>query len=137
MKYKHPRPYNPPNPHGFSKETLQQVLEWYAFGDVGCSSKAIADYLLGYGGDGSYPHDGGDFGRCEKLLNDAPELRTAFAKMAERNRYWAALIPVWNEISKTPEQGKWHKIRKVLEPLHNSDPNVVIIDDGQIRFGEI
>ena len=78
------------------------VLEWHAFGEPGLSSKAIAEHLTGVPiakGRRDYPHDPGDFRRCEVLLRHIPILRLTFHEMTTASPQWAALVPRWDEIA--------------------------------------
>lgn len=53
----------------------KRAMRWAAGGDTGSSSKAIMQTMMGEPpSDGwCYPHDGGDFGRCYRLLAIIPE----------------------------------------------------------------
>jgi hypothetical protein len=75
-----------------------KILNWFAVGRVGMSSAAMAFYLSGEPCDGSYPIDPDDFNRCLLFLEDVPEARDIFSRMAEVNKVWAALVTHWNEI---------------------------------------
>ena len=75
-----------------------KVLRWLLSGRVGLSSKAMAAHLCGFPCEGDYPIDPDDFNRCVMLLDAVPEARALLPKMAEVNRYWAALVSRWDEI---------------------------------------
>ena len=82
------------------------VLEWHAFGEPGLSSKAIAEHLTGVPiakDRRDYPHDPGDFRRCEVLLRHIPILRLTFHEMTTASPQWAALVPRWDEIAERIE----------------------------------
>ncbi|QEL18769.1 hypothetical protein PX52LOC_05807 [Limnoglobus roseus] len=116
------------------------VLKWALTGHTGASSKCMAAHLTGNECDGSYPHDAGDFGRCAGLLDAAPELRPLLPKMAEVNRYWAALVPLWDSIEAL--SGDYRKqtdaISKAIRPIEDKDSGVVRLGKGAtIRFGAI
>lgn len=99
-------------------------------GLTGASAKAIAAHLCGWGRqDGSYPHDAGDFGRCEALLDAIPELRGRLPEMAAVNAYWAALVPCWDEIRATEPSSREAVIRHIVLPIEDLDP-------GCARFGK-
>lgn len=77
----------------------QQVLEWFASGSVGSSSKCMAKYLaLGTITDRSHPYDPDDLDRCLQLLEAAPGLRQRLHKMADVSPQWAALVSRWDEL---------------------------------------
>jgi len=69
-----------------------KVLKWLLNGRVGLSSKAMAAHLCGFPCEGDYPIDPDDFNRCVMFLDAVPEARALLPKMAEVNRYWAALV---------------------------------------------
>lgn len=81
-------------------EMTKAALEWIVGDDTGLSSKALWAKMMGveprhyY----NYPHDGGDFGRCDRLLNAVPEWRARLPEMAACSPQWAALVERWEEI---------------------------------------
>lgn len=104
-----------------------KILDWMITGRTGASSKCMAAHLTGRPNDGSYPHDGGDFGRCLRLLEAVPELRDRLPNMETAGRAWAALASAWDELealhASSPEAcGK--RIREIIRPVEQSDPNV-------------
>lgn len=72
---------------------------WLKMHDYGLSSECIADKMCGMAPTGNYPHDGIDFGRCERLLILYPEWRGRLGEMREVNLYWSALVDSWSEIT--------------------------------------
>ncbi|WP_068317514.1 hypothetical protein [Polycladidibacter hongkongensis] len=99
----------------------------------GMSAKCIAEHLTGGEPDGSYPHDAGDFGRCEALLAAFPQLRVRLLEMAEVNDYWAALAPRWEEIRAAQNQNEI--ISSIVRPIEDRDPKVARLGGGiTIRF---
>lgn len=94
----------------------------------GASSKCIARHMMGLPTDGSYPHDAGDFGRCEDLLNAAPELRSRMAEMASVNEYWKALAPKWDEIRQS--ENPYKLLRSIIDPIEDADPKVFRMGPG-------
>lgn len=122
----------------------QRVIEWLANGRTGASSKTIA-FWLGFGvrtRDASHPHDPDDLDRCLQLLTFVPEMRPHLHKMAELSPYWAALIPLWEEVESCHlgEVGlmwsKGHKAPKtyalmaaIFAPVEREDSSIVA------RFG--
>lgn len=120
--------------------TIAAVLKWALTGKTGASSKCMAAHLTGNECDGSYPHDGGDFGRCVGLLIAAPELRALLPQMAEVNRYWSALVKEWDSIeAMSGDYDKQYKaIQRVIRPIENKDDSVIRMGEGTtIRFGSI
>jgi hypothetical protein len=117
-----------------------KVLDWFQQGAVGASSKCMAFHLTGRDCDGSYPHDAGDFGRCVGLLKTVPELRPRLAKMAEVNRYWAALVSKWDEIEALSGdyQAQSKAVSRAIRPIEENDPGLVRLSgNATIRFGAI
>ncbi len=113
------------------------LLKWALGRGAGASAKCMARHFMGMESDGSYPHDGGDFNRCEGLLNDVPELRDRLGEMAEVNRYWSALVPRWDEIRETALDAKFELIREILDPIHSADRNHFNLGPGvSMRFGK-
>ena len=84
-----------------------KILEWYAFGEPGMSSKAIAHQVgevkLRHA-DTDWPHDVGDFRRCELLLRAVPTLRSRLNIMRSVGPEWGALVDAWSEIVELAEQ---------------------------------
>lgn len=79
-----------------------QLLRWFAFGQVGISSKCMAIYL-GIGErpkprDQGHPHDPDDFDRCLALLEAVPSLRHRLPLMAHISPEWKALVENWDRI---------------------------------------
>lgn len=77
------------------------MLRWLLTGHVGASSKAMAQHLCGFPCSGCSPSDPDDFALCLMLLDAVPEARAELHRMAEVNRYWAALVARWDEIETT------------------------------------
>jgi hypothetical protein len=115
----------------------EKIAAWALSGTTGASATSIAAHLSGIGRqEGNYPHDASDFGRCERLLDMVPELRADFARMAEVNRYWAALVPMWDEIKAAPDRTKM--IREIIRPIEAKDNGVIRLGEGvSMRFGGI
>ena len=113
-----------------------KALATWALGrSTGASAKCIARHMLGQKTEGDYPHDGGDFGRCEALLDAVPGLRERLPEMASVNRYWAALVPRWHEILAANEKDRYPLIQSIIRPVEDKDSGVVRIGAGTIRFG--
>jgi hypothetical protein len=84
----------------------QAAIDWIVGGDTGTSSMAIWAHMMGatpkrWGW--SYPSDGGDFGRCARLLERVPEWKERLPEMAARSPAWAALVPHWSELTRLYE----------------------------------
>lgn len=77
---------------------LQKVIEWLAGGDTGLSSKHMAAVASGVKGNGNYPLDPSDLGRCIRLLGQVPEIRGAFPAIAASGPKWAVVIAHWDEL---------------------------------------
>lgn len=117
-------------------KTLAAIAVWGSGRSTGASAKCIAAHMLGQKTDGSYPHDGGDFNRCETLLDAAPELRGRMHEMTSVNKYWEALVPKWEEIRGAPDAAKYDAIQSIVRPLEKKDPSVVHLGEGvSMKFG--
>ncbi len=77
----------------------ERRAEWLKLHDSGLSSSCIADKMCGMIPTGGYPHDGDDFGRCERLLILYPAWRGRLGEMASVNEAWSALVARWDEIA--------------------------------------
>jgi hypothetical protein len=82
----------------------KEILKWYANGETGISSEAMAQAVVGnvpkrkgY----SYPHDPADFNRCLKFLKAVPEAKKHLDKVAALGIVWNALIDKWAVIEGT------------------------------------
>ena len=77
-----------------------KILNWFATGRVGMSSKAMACCLVGAECDCSHPYDPDDLNRCLLFLSAVPEAREHMDKFAAMSTAWAMLIERWSEIEK-------------------------------------
>ena len=112
------------------------MISWLASRKTGASAMAIFNHLTGRKSDGSYPHDGGDFDRCEGLFSFVPSFRERLGEMAGLNKYWAALVPEWDAIKASPDRYK--AIASIVRPIEKNDGSVVRIGENvTIRFGDI
>ena len=80
-----------------------KLLTWYATGERGASSEAIArTSLCGsvQDGDGSsFPMDPSSLRRCLLLIEKVPNVReTGPARLAEQSPFWRALYQIWDEL---------------------------------------
>lgn len=78
----------------------QRAAAWMRDGEVGMSSRAIHDHMLGVAAHGGYaaPADPDDLNRCIKLLELIPEWKPRMSEMAQRGDQWAGLASRWEEI---------------------------------------
>lgn len=80
-----------------------KILNWFANGEVGMSSKAMACAIGGVKlkeGKACYPHDPADFNRCLLFLKAVPEAREHLQKVAKLSKVWKAIIERFDEIEK-------------------------------------
>lgn len=112
----------------FNVMDYKSLAVWALGESTGASSICIARHMMGLDTDGSYPHDGGDFGRCEKLMDTVPGVRERLPEMASVNRYWAALVPRWEEIRVSKD--KYALIQSIIRPEEDRDPKIVRLGDG-------
>jgi DNA-directed RNA polymerase subunit RPC12/RpoP len=72
---------------------------WFDKGEVGLSSKCIANFMLGRELDEvNWPHDPDDFRRCDLLLRLIPEWKARMPEMASLGLGWTNLAPKWSEV---------------------------------------
>ena len=112
-----------------------KALATWALGrSTGASATCIARHMMGLDTDGSYPHDGGDFGRCEMLMEMVPGIRERLPEMAEVNTYWSRLVPRWDEIKASKDQ--YRLIQSIIRPVEDKDPDLIRLGKGvTMRFG--
>lgn len=75
------------------------AAEWLLGKDTGASSIAILSAAFGYPAHRDYPHDGGDFGCCVRLLDNVPEAALGVERLA-------SICPVWRMI-----EANWARLR--------------------------
>jgi len=75
-----------------------KVLNWFATGRVGASSKVMALAAIEMPHDRSHPYDPDDLNRCLLLLEAVPEIREHFNNVAAISDTWAKLIGRWDEV---------------------------------------
>lgn len=77
-----------------------KLLNWFATGRVGASSRAIAQKMMGLGSapERSHPRDPDDLNRCLLLLEAVPEIRDHMDEVAELSETWAKLVERWDEV---------------------------------------
>lgn len=119
----------------------KRAAKWAATGDTGTSSKAMLSVMLGERPKTSfcYPHDGGDLGRCIKLLDAVPEYRERLAEMKAIGPAWAALIDHWPELEarwRRDDKALYERMKQILDPIEAKDRNIVKIGKhGAFHFG--
>ena len=83
-----------------------KILNWFATGETGISSKAMACAIADLEVDkkwakfGNHPSDPDDFNRCLKFLAAVPEARQHLDKVAALSKTWAKLVENWSAIEK-------------------------------------
>lgn len=105
-------------------QTKDQLIAWLLSSGTGESAKAIVRRLTGaptrhY----AHPSDGGDFGRCEAMLDAVPAFRARLPEMADASPYWAALVPHWEDIRKASDQ--YSLIRRLTDGVEKADRNTI------------
>ena len=80
------------------------ISNWFAVGERGLSSEAIALTALGGHPTGlraAWPLDPADLRRCLLLLEQCPEAACGLPVLATRYPQWAALVEVWDSLAET------------------------------------
>ena len=83
---------------------MEQVLDWFANGERGLSSEAMALYLTHRKMPRSawhYPSDPDDLQRCVKLLHAVPWMREVLHELRELGPVWSAYVHHWHELEAT------------------------------------
>ncbi len=112
------------------------IATWAVSQNVGSSSRCMARHMMGLECGGSYPSDGGDFDRCETLLDAVPAWRRRLSEMASVNRYWEALVLRWEEIRAAPRDRKYKIMKAILNPVEDDDPGYIRVSPGlSMRVG--
>lgn len=75
-----------------------KILQWYATGQRGASSEAMAACFLGYPSDGSSPCDPADLNRCLLFLDMVPEARQKMDELRPLSPTWNKLVDRWDEL---------------------------------------
>lgn len=132
--------YQPPPPVQAEDRTVQERHgDWLSSGSVGASAKTIASVMLGRENSGiCYPHDSADFGRCLNLLSFVPEWEERLGQMetcpGRHGEVWAALVVVWDNLSKMYEDDKGEAvtaaIKLIIEPIEKASGEVAKLGEG-------
>jgi hypothetical protein len=78
------------------------IVQWLANGETGVSSKTMAFTAMGQGyRDNHHPLDPADLNRCIKLVDEVPEIKDAFPKIAALSKEWQAVIDNWDSLKKS------------------------------------
>lgn len=102
----------------------EAAARWLASGERGISSNSIFTHLTGINAleswSSHHPHDPDDFRRCRLLLEQVPELKEQFQRMATASKAWAGLVRNWDSICEqmNREIPDWRK-----PPRGSSAPN--------------
>ncbi len=106
-----------------------KILDWLATEDVGISSESMAFAALGIenrkGIANEPPSDAADLNRCLILVEQVPEIKLHFNKIAKLGPQWEVLIEQWDILAATfkNEAGlNWSKA--------NSAPNTYALMKG-------
>lgn len=86
-------------------EITKEMFEWLGSDDTGISSKTILCQLTNSNFEGlwkSIPYDASDFGRCYRLLNKCPELKSEFHRMSELKE-WIPFVNNWGKLTEMYE----------------------------------
>lgn len=101
---------------------------WALGRHTGASAECIACHMIGIGERKDYPSDGGDFDRCEALLDAMPEFRARLPEMASVSPYWAALVARWEDIRRCDD--KYAVIQSIVRPVEDADSSVIRLGEG-------
>jgi hypothetical protein len=98
-----------------------KIGRWFVEGDTGLSSEFMAAVALGYSGKKrviNRPYDGGDFGRCLRLVEKVPEIRHYFSEIASASTEWEVIIKHWDELVSLSKSGEnvHHHLRRLIDP---------------------
>jgi hypothetical protein len=114
-----------------TKPGTQEALQWLSEGKTGVSSKTLCYYTMQVPQqleDQSHPYDAADFNRCVLFLEQVPQAREEFHRIAEISPQWGKLIENWAHLEQTLEQEKRgqlesgetsRSIRQILDSVEN------------------
>lgn len=110
------------------QDAYKKALEWVLSGDTGVSSKTILSACMGvkngsvFGND--VPRGPSDFGRCYRLLEAVPEIKSEFKKMAAIVPKFGPYIEAWEELEAMYTSGDnkmRDRMREIWESIHDKD----------------
>lgn len=117
-----------------------RALHWATGRDTGSSSKAILAVMTGAkpASRHDYPCDGGDLGRCLRLLDLIPEWKPRMGEMRTVSPQWAALVDHWDELDRMHANGSkvYDRMQEILRPIEKKDTGMVSFAGGSIIFGD-
>jgi len=104
-----------------------KVLNWFAQGEIGVSSKTMACTVIGMTLDDTWsayenhPSDPDDFRRCLLFLEAVPEARSHFNKISKLSPVWERLVDSWDVLESLlkEEMSKGNKAPKTYEMMKN------------------
>ena len=78
---------------------------WLFGADTGMSSKTIFGIMTGKSvGEGSFPWDPDDFGRCYRLLARFPAWRARLPEVVKKYPRWSGLVENWDQLTRLYEE---------------------------------
>lgn len=119
----------------------ERATAWRAGRDTGSSSKTLWSVMMGEPPrHRDHPMDGGDLGRCLRLLDLIPEWKPRLPEMAAVSLYWAALVKDWADLERlsklTAPSPLRNRMKALLRPLEDADPTVFRLRGGvTMRIG--
>lgn len=123
----------------------RRAVRWALSNDTGTSSTTLCRHMLGFPHEGTFwvsePSDGGDLGRCCRLLLLIPEWVPRIPEMAKLSNSWAALVPHWAELTELlasetgPEFDKNKRAPKTYERIKRITAEARA-SDGWVSFGK-
>jgi hypothetical protein len=107
-----------------------EPIEWLLGNDTGTSSKTILSVMTGANLAGNFgpdiPYDGGDFGRCHRLLQHFPEWRERLSEVAVKYPKWGPMVVAWDELTELYEAENHHRMYERMKDL---------VDEGRLADG--
>lgn len=104
-----------------------KVFEWFANGERGISSEAMACAVCGiqpnerWAKFGNNPRDPDDFRRCVLFLEAVPEAREHLDSVAKLSEVWARLVDRWDDLEALLEKemptGKAPKLYNIMKDI--------------------
>jgi hypothetical protein len=102
-----------------TNEDTSALIKWLLGNDVGLSSKAIARAAIGdevcYA---DYPRDGGDLGRCFRLLHLCPSVRGGLNRLAQQSGPWKRLASRWSDLEAIHDAGDL-SLHEIIKDITN------------------
>lgn len=107
-------------------DTKDKIIKWFIWDDTGISSRAIVSQMTGFKTQrwSDHPADGGDFGRCHRLLEAVPEFKVRIEEMAQRSPQWAVLVEHWHELTQhylSGRKGMYERMSQILAKAPNKN----------------